>query len=81
MSVSGFDTTDKNLRALQVNSTELELIHEHFMKHYEQRDRHFKVLTFQEAKGVTGINYLKLNERVSFCSRHRLETLVDHHSR
>jgi len=64
VSVSGFDTTDKNIRALQVNSTELELIHELFMKVYEQKDRHFKVLTFQEAKGVAGISYLKLNERV-----------------
>ncbi|KAG9244623.1 hypothetical protein BJ878DRAFT_550029 [Calycina marina] len=64
VSVSGFDTTDKNIRALQVNSTELELIHELFMKLYEQKDRQFKVLTFQEAKGISGISYLKLNERV-----------------
>ncbi|KAL3417553.1 ankyrin repeat protein [Phlyctema vagabunda] len=64
VSVSGFNTTDQNIRALQVNSTELELIHELFMKLYEQKDRHFQVLTFQEAKGVVGIGYLKLNERV-----------------
>jgi hypothetical protein len=63
--VSGFDTTDKNIRALQVDSTELELLHELFMKMYDQKDRHFKVLTFQEAKGIAGINYLKLNEKVS----------------
>lgn len=69
VSVSGFDTTDKNIRALQVNSTELELIHELFMKLYEQKDRHFKVLTFQEAKGVAGISYLKLNERVGPTNR------------
>jgi ankyrin repeat domain-containing protein 50 len=67
VSVSGFDTTDRNIRALQVDSTELELIHELFMKLYEQKDRHFKVLTFQEAKAVAGISYLKLNERVSSC--------------
>ena len=66
VSVSGFDTTDQNIRALQVDSTELELIHELFMKLYDRQDRHFKVFTFQEAKGVTGISYLKLNERVSF---------------
>lgn len=35
------------------------------MKLYDQQGRHFKVFTFQEAKGVTGISYLKLNERVS----------------
>lgn len=65
VSVSGFDTTDQNIRALRVNSTELELIHELFMEVYDRKDRHFKVLTFQEAKGVAGISYLKLNERVS----------------
>ncbi|MCJ1403576.1 hypothetical protein MMC11_006799, partial [Xylographa trunciseda] len=64
VSASGFDTTDQNIRALQVNSSELELIHELFMKLYDQQDRHFKVFTFQEAKGVIGISYLGLNERV-----------------
>jgi hypothetical protein len=69
VSVSGFDTTDQNIRALQVNSAELELIHELFMNLYDRNDRHFKVLTFQEAKGMVGISYLKLNERVSSCER------------
>ncbi|OAF56656.2 hypothetical protein VC83_07280 [Pseudogymnoascus destructans] len=64
VSVSGFDTTNQNIRSLQIDSTELELIHELFMRLYGQNDRHFKVLTFQEAKGVTGISYLKMNERV-----------------
>lgn len=64
VSVSGFDTTDQNIRALQINSAELELIHELFMKLYDQKDRRFQVLTFQEAKGVVGISYLKMNERV-----------------
>jgi ankyrin repeat domain-containing protein 50 len=39
------------------------------MKLYERRDRHFQVLTFQEAKGMMGISYLKLNEKVSSCDR------------
>jgi ankyrin repeat domain-containing protein 50 len=65
VSVSGFDTTDQNIKALQVNSTELDLIQELFMKLYDRKDRHFKVLTFQEAKGVVGISYLNLNERAS----------------
>ncbi|KAF4630621.1 hypothetical protein G7Y89_g7518 [Cudoniella acicularis] len=43
---------------------ELEFIHDLFMKLYDQNDRRFKVLTFQEAKGVVGISYLKLNERI-----------------
>lgn len=31
---------------------------------YDGQDRHFKVLTFQEAKGVAGISYMRLNEKV-----------------
>jgi hypothetical protein len=34
------------------------------MKLYDEKDRRLKVLTFQEAKGVAGVSYLKLNERV-----------------
>ncbi|KAL9626840.1 MAG: hypothetical protein Q9204_007002, partial [Flavoplaca sp. TL-2023a] len=63
ISVSGFDTSDQNIRALQINSFELEYIHENFMRLYERQGRHFKVLTFQEAKGVVGTSYLKFNER------------------
>jgi hypothetical protein len=65
VSVSGFDATDQNIRLLEVNSGELEIIHELFMELYERRDRSFKVFTFQEARGVVGISYLKMNERVS----------------
>lgn len=65
VSVTGFDTADQNIRALQINSTELENIHEFFMKLFELQDCRFKVLTFQEAKGVIGISYSKMNELVS----------------
>ena len=78
VSISGLDTTDQNIRALQVNSTEFELIHELFMKLYDQQDRHFKVFTFQEAKGVTGINYLGFNERVGPCERSSQRSLADY---
>ncbi|TVY25213.1 Alpha-1,3-mannosyltransferase [Lachnellula hyalina] len=54
--------TPHHIRTLQINSTELELIHELFMDVYEQHDQQFKVLTFQEAKGVVGISYLKMND-------------------
>lgn len=64
VSVLGINTTDKNIRALQVNSTELELIHKLFIKLYEQKDRRFKVLTFQEAKGIIRTSYMKLNESI-----------------
>ena len=43
------------------------------MKLYFEQDRHFKVFTFQEAKGVIGISYLKLNERVSSCDKSLLK--------
>lgn len=79
VSVSGFDTTDHHLRALQINSPELERIHEQFIKLYDRRERHFKVLTFQEGKGIVGINYLKMNERASSCHRLPSEILADHH--
>ena len=70
VSASGFDAPDQNIRALQVNSAELERIHGYFMKLYERQDRYpFKVVTFQEGKGVAGINYLGLNKRVSYHHR------------
>lgn len=65
VSVSGFDNSDVNIRALHINSTEFELLHELFMKLYGRRDTEFKVLTFQEAKGVVGTSYLKMNEKVN----------------
>lgn len=68
VSVSGFDTADQNTRALHVNSSELESIHEFFMKLFDLKDCRLKVLTFQEAKGVVGISYLKLNELVGIPS-------------
>lgn len=67
VSASGFDAQDQNIKALQVNSAELERIHVSFMKLYEQQDQYaFKVVTFQEGKGVTGVNYLGFNKRVSY---------------
>jgi hypothetical protein len=64
-SVSGFDTAGQNIRALQVNSNELELIHEAFMRLLNRNDSKLKPFTFQEAKGFAGTSHLKLNERVS----------------
>lgn len=39
-------------------------MNENFMRLYEREDRHFKILTFQEAQGIVGISYLRANERV-----------------
>lgn len=94
VSASGFDAPDQNLKALQVNSAELERIHEYFMKLYEQQDRYpFKVITFREGKGFVGINNLSLNKRVScfdkpcfrcnwltVCTAIRLSRHSPHHS-
>jgi len=68
ISASGFDTADTNIRALKVDSTELQLIHELFLQVYERKERPFQVLTFQEAKGIAGTTLLKFNQRVSSSS-------------
>lgn len=61
--VAGFDTSDKNLRALRMDSAELEVSHEGFMPLYEQH--RFAIRTFQEAQGMTGVGLFKFNEKVS----------------
>ena len=53
MAAVGFDTTDRNIRALQFDSTELEHSREEFIKQW--RDGHFEVRTFQEALGLNGV--------------------------
>jgi hypothetical protein len=71
VSVSGFDAPDQNIRALQINSAELENVHENFMKLYGRQDRHaFQIFTFKEDKGPIGISYLKLNEKVGCFASH-----------
>jgi len=64
VSVSGFDTTDRNILALQVDSSELERIQESFLRICGRGE--FQVFTFLESKGVTGINYLGLNKKACF---------------
>lgn len=64
-SASGRDTSDHNLRALQVNSVELEMIHESFVQLYEQKDRTSQVITFQETKGFSRIAVLGFSDLVS----------------
>jgi len=64
-SASGFSTNDRNLRALYIDSSELEGIHERFMMLRKQNQWHFEIRTFQEAKGLTGIGFLGLSDKVS----------------
>ncbi|KFY60649.1 hypothetical protein V496_05277 [Pseudogymnoascus sp. VKM F-4515 (FW-2607)] len=54
-----------NIQALQVNSPELEVVHERFMKLYQCHPRPFEVYTFQEAQGLTGVGILGLGEKGS----------------
>jgi hypothetical protein len=61
---SGFSTSDSNIRALHINSSELGVIHEGFMKLYQRNPRPFEVSTFQEAQGLTRVSYLGLGEKV-----------------
>ncbi|KAF7953256.1 hypothetical protein EAE96_006468 [Botrytis aclada] len=64
VSAVGFSTNDQSIRNLQFNSSDLEIIHEGFISLYERPDRHFEVCTFQEAQGMTGVNYGKLDRKV-----------------
>lgn len=73
-SASGFNTSDKNIRALQIDSSELEGIHERFMKLNQRNPWPFEVRTFQEAKGMTGIGFLGLGEKVSPCYKSYIYT-------
>jgi hypothetical protein len=63
--ISGFSTNDQNIQALQINSSELEVVHERFMKLYQRNPRPFEVYTFQEAQGLTGISFLGLGGKVN----------------
>lgn len=64
VSAVGFSTNDQSIRNLQINSSDLEIIHEGFISLYERPDRHFEVCTFQEAQGMTGVSYGKLDHKV-----------------
>lgn len=63
-SASGFSTNVNNIRTLNIDSSELEGAHERFMKLKQDGRSRFKVSTFQEAKGMTGVSFLKLGEKV-----------------
>ncbi|KAL2071242.1 hypothetical protein VTL71DRAFT_12477 [Oculimacula yallundae] len=84
-SASGLDTADQNLRALRVNSIELEMIHESFVQLYEQKDRHFQIITFQETKGFSRIGVLGLNDLIvqhfssSFTGTEHIESINANH--
>jgi ankyrin repeat domain-containing protein 50 len=60
----GFDTNDRNIKSLAVNSNDLILCQENFMSLYEDKNRQFSVRTFQEAVGWTGKNFLGMSGKV-----------------
>ena len=60
----GFDTNDRNIKSLFVNSSDLNLCQENFMSLYEDKTRQFSVRTFQEAVGWTGKNFLGMSGKV-----------------
>lgn len=57
-------TNDQSIRNLQINSSDLQSIHEGFVSLYERPDRHFEVCTFQEAQGMTGMSYGLFDNKV-----------------
>lgn len=64
MRASMFDTNGQNIRTLFRNSNDLAVCQENFLRLYEDPQRRFQVRTFQEAKGLTGLNFLGLNNKV-----------------
>ena len=66
-SVVGFDTNNKQIRALQFDSTELELSREEFAKLW--RKKYFLVRTFQEGQGAKATSFCGLNEKVTGSSQ------------
>ncbi len=62
VSALGFDTNDKQIRALQFDSIELELSREEFARQW--RKDYFLVRTFQEGQGMKATNFKRLNEKV-----------------
>jgi ankyrin repeat domain-containing protein 50 len=65
VSATGFNTNERNIQALRIDSPELEGIHERFMKLKKKNQWHFEIRTFQEAKGMMGVGFLGLGEKVS----------------
>ena|SRR5277367_2008281 len=65
MRAVGFDTNPQNIRTLLRNSTDLTTCQENFLRLYQDPQRNFCVRTFQEAKGLTGLNLRGLNNKVS----------------
>jgi hypothetical protein len=62
--VAGFDTNKQTIRTLVSNSTDLVTCQENFLQLFDQPQRNFRVRTFQEAKGLTGWNFLNLSNKV-----------------
>ena len=58
--VTGMDTNDRNVHILRYDSPELEMAREEFTRQWRQG--RFTVKTFQEAKGLKGLQ--GLNEKV-----------------
>lgn len=63
VSAVGFSTNDQSIRNFQINSSDLQIIHEGFISLYERPDRHFEACTFQEAQGMTGMSYGLLDNK------------------
>ena len=61
-SALGFDTAKQNIRTLEIDSGMLEECQKRFQQLTLRRN--IKIHTFHEARGMTGISYLKLNNKV-----------------
>ena len=61
-SAAGFDTAKQNIRALEIDSGMLEECHKRFQQF--QHRQNIRIYTLLEERGVTGISYLNLNNKV-----------------
>ena len=61
-SAAGFDTAPQNISTLQIDNGTLTECHRRFQQ--LQRRQGIEICTFQEDRGMTGIPYLGLNQKV-----------------
>ena len=83
VSAIGADTAKQNLKALQIDNNSLQECHKRFLQLLKRRIQNDQtqvdISIFQEARGLTGVSYLGLNQKVvSFFENSRLIAIILH---
>ena len=66
-----FDTSDEILRALALDSPQIEECHRCFIRQWNKYK--FRVKTFQESKALTGVNFGHFKDKVRMASGRALQ--------